>query len=345
MFSRVLGFVSLDMAIDLGTANTLVYVPGRGIVLEEPSIVAIAHRDGEREVIAVGREAKAMLGRTPDSIETVQPLRDGVIADFAAAEEMIKHFVRRVYRRRAFSSPRIMICVPASATPVERRAVHEAALATGARRVYLIEEPVAAALGAGLPITEPRGSMIVDIGGGTTDFAVMSMGNVIYSRSIRTAGNAMDEALINYIRFNHHLLIGSSSAEAIKKEAGTAVAKANGTRVAVHIRGRDLQRGLPTQITLESHDIANALSPPIQQIADGIGKALADIPPELAADIGDAGIYLTGGGALLDKLDVRLAHETGVKFKVAEDPLRCVARGSGMALEQLDSVTDLLIKP
>jgi rod shape-determining protein MreB len=345
MFSRVFGFVSSDMAIDLGTANTLVYVPGRGIVLEEPSVVAIAHRDGAREVIAVGREAKSMVGRTPDGIETVQPLRDGVIADFTAAEEMIKHFIRRVHHRKAFTSPRIMICVPASATPVERRAVHEAALAAGARHVYLIEEPVAAALGAGLPISEPRGSMIVDIGGGTTDFAVLSLGGIIYSRSIRTAGNAMDEAIINYVRFNHHLLIGAASAEAIKKEAGSAIAKANGTRVSVHIRGRDLQRGLPTAITLEPHDIACALALPIQQIVAGIQQALSEIRPELAADVCDAGIYLTGGGALLDKLDVRLASETGVKFRVAEDPLRCVARGTGMALEQLDSMKDFLIKP
>ncbi len=345
MFSRVMGFVSSDMAIDLGTANTLVYVPGRGIVLEEPSVVAIARRDTGREVIAVGREAKSMVGRTFGPIETVQPMRDGVIADFTAAEEMIKHFVRQVHRRSAFTSLRILICVPASATPVERRAVHEAALAAGARRVYLIEEPVAAALGAGLPVSEPRGSMIVDIGGGTTDFAVMSMGNVIYSRSIRTAGNAMDEAIINYVRFNHHLLVGASSAEAIKKEAGTAIAKANGTRVTVHVRGRDLQRGLPTEITLEPQDIANALSLPIQQIVTGIQQALSEIPPDLAGDIAQAGIFLTGGGALLDKLDVRLSNETGVKFRVAEDPLRCVARGSGIALEQLGSMADLLIKP
>jgi rod shape-determining protein MreB len=345
MFSRVFGFVSSDMAIDLGTANTLVYVPGKGIVLEEPSVVAIAHRERGREVIAVGREAKAMLGRTPDSIETVQPMRDGVIADFTAAEEMIKQFVRRVHRRKLFTSPRIMICVPASATPVERRAVHEAALAAGARRVFLIEEPVAAAIGAGLPISEPRGSMIVDIGGGTTDFAVMSLGGVIYSRSIRTAGHAMDEAIINYVRFNHRLLIGASSAEAIKKEAGSAMPRANGARIAVHIRGRDLQRGLPTQITLEPHDIASALSLPIQQIVNGIQQALAEIPPDLAGDIAESGIYLTGGGALLDKLDVRLSNETGVKFRVAEDPLRCVVRGSGMALERLDSMADLLIKP
>ena len=262
MFSQVLGFVSKDMAIDLGTANTLVYVPGRGIVLDEPSVVAVTQaRDGERKVIAVGREAKTMLGRTPSKIETIQPLRDGVIADFAAAEEMIKHFIRRVQRRSLFSSPRIMICVPASATPVERRAVHEAGLSAGARRVYLIEEPVAAAIGAGLPISETRGSMIVDIGGGTTDIAVLSMGDVIYSHSIRTAGNAMDEAIVNYVRFKHHLLIGSASAEAVKKESGSALAKTNGERVTIHMKGRDLQRGFPTEIELEPQDIAEALEP------------------------------------------------------------------------------------
>ena len=238
-----------------------------------------------------------------------------------------------------------MICVPASATPVERRAVHEAALSAGARRVYLIEEPVAAAIGAGLPISEPRGSMIVDIGGGTTDIAVLSLGGVIYSHSIRTAGHAMDEAIIDYIRTKHRLLIGSASAEAIKKEAGSAITKVNGERVAVHIKGRDLQRGFPTEIKLEPHDIAEALSPPLQQIVDGIHQALADIPPELAGDICESGVYLTGGGALLDRLDVRLSNETGVKFKIAEDPLRCVVRGSGMALEKLDTLADLLIKP
>jgi rod shape-determining protein MreB len=346
MFSQVLGFVSRDMAIDLGTANTLVYVPGRGIVLDEPSVVAVTQaRDGERKVIAVGREAKTMLGRTPSKIETIQPLRDGVIADFAAAEEMIKHFIRRVQRRSLFSSPRIMICVPASATPVERRAVHEAGLSAGARRVYLIEEPVAAAIGAGLPITETRGSMIVDIGGGTTDIAVLSMGEVIYSHSIRTAGNAMDEAIVNYVRFKHHLLIGSATAEAVKKEQGSALAKANGERITIHMKGRDLQRGFPTEISLEPHDIAEALSLPIQQIVGGIRQALADVPPELVADLCDSGIYLTGGGALLERLDLRLAQETGVKFKIAEDPLRCVARGTGMVLEQLDSMAHLLIKP
>jgi rod shape-determining protein MreB len=344
MFSA-LGLVSSDMAIDLGTANTLVYVPGRGIVLDEPSVVAVTERGGERKVIAVGHEAKGMLGRTPSKIETIQPLRDGVIADFAAAEEMIKLFIRRVSRRRGFTGPRIMICVPASATPVERRAVHEAGLSAGARKVFLIEEPVAAAIGAGLPIAEARGSMIVDIGGGTTDIAVLSMGSVLYSRSVRAAGNAFDEAIVNYVRFKYNVLIGATIAETIKKDSGCAIAKANGERVSIHIKGRDLQRGFPTEITLEPHDIAEALTLPIQQIVGGIRAALADVPPELTADVCDSGIWLTGGGALLERLDARLTHETGVKYRIAEDPLRCVVRGTGKALEEVDDMAELLIKP
>jgi rod shape-determining protein MreB len=236
-----------------------------------------------------------------------------------------------------------MICVPASATPVERRAVHEAGLSAGARRVYLIEEPVAAAIGAGLPITEARGSMIVDIGGGTTDIAVLSMGSVLYSRSVRSAGNAFDEAIVNYVRFKYNLLIGATSAEAIKKESGCAIAKANGERMPIHIKGRVAAQ--PSEISLEPHDIAEALTLPIQQIVGGIRHALADVPPELTADVCDSGIYLTGGGALLEKLDVRLTQETGVKFRIAEDPLRCVVRGTGKALEQLDTMAGFLIKP
>jgi rod shape-determining protein MreB len=307
--------------------------------------VAVTERNGERQVIAVGHEAKTMVGRTSNKIETIQPLRDGVIADFGAAEEMIKHFIRRVRKRRPFASSRIMICVPASATSVERRAVHEAGLAAGAKRVYLIEEPVAAAIGADLPISEARGSMIVDIGGGTTDIAVLSLGSVIYSHSIRTAGNAMDEAIVNYVRFKHHVLIGASNAETIKRQAGSAVTKANGSHVSVQIKGRDLQRGFPTEIALEPHEIAEALTLPIQQIVGGIRQGLADVPPELTADICDAGIYLTGGGALLESLDVRLMQETGVRFKIAEDPLRCVMRGTGKALEQIDDMAAFLIKP
>ncbi|GAB4236406.1 MAG: rod shape-determining protein [Methyloligellaceae bacterium] len=342
MFSGLVGVISNDMAIDLGTANTLVYVPGRGVVLDEPSVVAIAHDGANRTVRAVGAEAKAMLGRTPENIETIQPMRDGVIADFTAAEEMIKHFIRKVHNRKAFTSPKIMVCVPADATPVERRAVQEAALSAGARKVFLIEEPVAAALGAGLTLTEPRGVMVVDIGGGTTDIAVMSLGGVLYSRSLRTAGNAFDEAIINYIRHRHHLLIGESSAEAIKVQAGAAIAKANGRLVEIHIKGRDLRKGVPSQIKLEPPDIAEALEPPLELIADGIRMALEQIPPELAADIYEDGICLTGGGALLEKIHLKLARCTGVKYKIPEDPLRCVVLGTGMALEQGDAVKDIL---
>lgn len=342
MFSGLVGVISNDMAIDLGTANTLVYVPGRGIVLEEPSVVAFSTDQTGNKVLAVGREAKSMLGRTPDSVLTVQPMRDGVIADFVAAEEMIKHFIRRVHNRRTLASPKIMICVPADATPVERRAVQEAALSAGARKVFLIEEPVAAAIGIGLPVSEPRGAMVVDIGGGTTDIAVISLGGVIYSRSIRTAGNAFDDAIVNHIRNSHNLLIGQTSAERIKIEAGTAIARANGKTVEIHIKGRDLKKGIPNQITLGPPDIAEALSLPLDRIADAVKLALEQIEPELASDIYDDGIYLTGGGALLDKIGTKLSRDTGVKYITPENPLQCVAIGTGRALEHLGEYKDLM---
>ena len=342
MFSGLVGVISNDMAIDLGTANTLVYVPGRGIVLEEPSVVAFSNDISGHKVIAVGQEAKEMLGRTPDTIETVQPMRDGVIADFVAAEEMIKHFIRSVHNRKTLISPKIMICVPADATPVERRAVQEAALSAGARKIFLIQEPVAAAIGIGLPVSEPRGTMVVDIGGGTTDIAVISLGGVLYSRSIRTAGNAFDEAIINYMRNKHNLLIGQTSAEMIKIDAGTALARANGKTIEINIKGRDLKKGIPSQIILEPSDIANALKQPLTLVADAVKVALEQIKPELAADIYDDGIYLTGGGALLDKISTRLSRETGVKYNTPDDPLRCVAMGTGLALERLEDIKDLL---
>ena len=342
MFSGLVGVISNDLAIDLGTANTLVYVPGKGIVLEEPSVVAFNTESGSNKVMSVGREAKAMLGRAPDSVLTVQPMRDGVIADFVAAEEMIKHFIRRVHNRRSLTSPKIMICVPADATPVERRAVQEAALSAGARRVFLIEEPVAAAIGIGLPVSEPRGAMVVDIGGGTTDIAVISLGGVIYSRSVRTAGNAFDDAIVNHIRNNHNLLIGPSSAEKIKIEAGTAVSRANGKTVEIHIKGRDLKKGIPNQITLGPSDIAEALALPLANIADAIALALEQIQPELAADIYDDGIYLTGGGALLNKIGTKLSRDTGVRYITPDEPLQCVAVGTGRALEDLGEYKDLM---
>jgi len=269
-------------------------------------------------------------------------MRDGVIADFMAAEEMIKYFIRRVHNRKSLISPKVMICVPADATPVERRAVQEAALSAGARKIYLIQEPVAAAIGLGLPISAPRGVMVVDIGGGTTDIAVISLGGIIYSRSIRTAGNAFDDAIVNHIRHKHNMLIGQTSAEKIKIEAGTAIARANGKAIDIHIKGRDLKKGMPSQITLGPPDIAEALALPLAHVADGIRIALEQIKPELAADIYDDGIHLTGGGALLEKISTKLSRETGVKYNTPEDPLRCVAIGTGRALEQLDDIKDLL---
>lgn len=344
MFSGIVGIFSNDIAVDLGTANTLIYVPGRGIVLDEPSVVAISNRGGTRKLMSVGCEAKAMRGRVPDSIEIIQPMRDGVIADFTAAEEMIKFFIRRVRNRTALVHPRIMVCVPADATPVERRAVQEAALSAGARRVYLIAEPVAAAIGGGIDISRARGAMVVDVGGGTTDIAVMTLGSVLYSRSIRIAGQAFDNAIINHLRHKHNLLIGEVSAEALKLQAGTAIARANGTAVEISVKGRDTRKGVPREIRIPPSDIAEALEAPLFQIADAAQQALEKIPPEIASDICEDGILLSGGGALLERIDVKLARQTGVKYVVPPDPLRCVARGSGIALEKLDEMKELLVE-
>lgn len=344
MLSGLVGLLSNDIAVDLGTANTLVYIPGRGIVLEEPSVVAISYRGGSRKIIAVGRQAKAMLGRVPESIEIVQPMRDGVIADFTAAEEMIKHFITGAWRRSALMHPRVMVCVPAEATAVERRAVHEAALSAGARKVNLIIEPVAAALGAGVMIAEPRGTMVVDIGGGTTDIAVMTMGSVLYSRSLRMAGRAFDEAIISHLRQKYHLLVGEASAEAVKLQAGTAIARANGTPVEFSIKGRDTRKGVPREIKIPQTDIADALDLPLSQIADAAQLALEFIPPEISGDICEDGIVLTGGGALLERIDVKLSRKTGVKYTVPDDPLHCVIKGTGLALERIDEMEDLLVK-
>ena len=345
MLSELFGVFSDDFAIDLGTANTLVYVPGRGVVSDEPSVVALRTSDGQREVIAIGARAKAMLGRTPDGIETIRPLRDGVIADFIAAEEMLSQTIEKAQSKLKIRRPRILICVPAGSTPVERRAVYESALSTGARRVWLLEEPVAAAMGAGLPIHEPQGSMVVDIGGGTTDIAVLSLGGVMDARSIRCAGNAMDEAVIKFVRRNHQLLIGEANAELIKMEVGSAMKIANGKSVDVHIKGRDLRRGLPTEIVLGPRDIAEALTETLEDIADAIRRTLEDLPPELSSDICERGIYLTGGGALLDKLDIELSRRTGVKFYVADDPLLCVIKGCAMVLNDMPRYENLIIKP
>jgi rod shape-determining protein MreB and related proteins len=345
MLSAVTTAFSDDIAIDLGTANTLVHVANRGIIIDEPSVVAIRSRGGTREVLAVGQKAKMMLGRTPESIETIRPLRDGVIADFIATEEMLRQFIKRAKTMFGFRRPRILICVPAGATPVERRAVYETAVSAGARKVYLIEEPVAASVGARLPIDEPSGSMVVDIGGGTTDIAVLSLGGVVQARSLRCAGNAMDEAIIRYVRRKHQLLIGEANAERIKIEAGSALVQVNGRATEIHIRGRDLRQGRPKSIVLGPQDIAEALEDPIEDIADFTQRALEDLPPEVSTDICERGIYLTGGGALLDKLDIELERRVGVKFIVPDNPMQCVIKGSAMIMEDLPAREHLLIKP
>ncbi len=345
MLSAVTTAFSDDISIDLGTANTLVHVANRGIIIDEPSVVAIRSRGGMREVLAVGQKAKMMLGRTPESIETIRPLRDGVIADFIATEEMLRQFIKRAKTMFGFRRPRILICVPAGATPVERRAVYETAVSAGARKVYLIEEPVAASVGARLPIDEPSGSMVVDIGGGTTDIAVLSLGGVVQARSLRCAGNAMDEAIIRYVRRKHQLLIGEANAERIKIEAGSALVQVNGRATEIHIRGRDLRQGRPKSIVLGPQDIAEALEDPIEDIADFTQRALEDLPPEVSTDICERGIYLTGGGALLDKLDIELERRVGVKFIVPDNPMQCVIKGSAMILEDLPAREHLLIKP
>ena len=302
----MLGLLSADMAIDLGTANTLVYVKGRGIVLNEPSVVAIASVKGRKQVLAVGDEAKLMLGRTPGNIQAIRPLRDGVIADFEVAEEMIKHFIRKVHNRRSFATPQIIVCVPSGSTAVERRAIQESAESAGARRVFLIEEPMAAAIGAGLPVTEPTGSMVVDIGGGTTEVAVLSLGGIVYCRSVRVGGDKMDEAIIAYIRRNHNLLVGESSAERIKKEIGSACMPEDGEGRVMEIKGRDLMNGVPKEIVISERQISESLAEPVGAIVEAVKVALEHTAPELAADIVDKGIVLTGGGALLGNLDLVL---------------------------------------
>ncbi len=333
MFSKILGWMSSDMAIDLGTANTLVYVKDRGIVLNEPSVVAIKNDHGIKEVLAVGHEAKQMLGRTPGNIEAIRPLRDGVIADFEVAEAMIKYFIRKVHNRSMLATPQIVICVPSGSTPVERKAIRDSALEAGARRVFLIEEPMAAAIGAGLPVTEPTGSMIVDVGGGTSEVAVLSLGGIVYANSVRVGGDKMDEAIINYIRRNHSLLIGESSAERIKKEIGTAAAPEDGTGKTLQIKGRDLMNGVPKEIVIDQLQISEALAEPVSAIIEGVRMALEQTPPELAADIVDKGIVLTGGGALLANLDKVMRNATGLPVTIADEPLTCVALGSGRSLE------------
>ena len=335
MLSRIFGFLSADIAIDLGTANTLVYVKGRDLVLNEPSVVAYSIRDGRKEVHAVGDDARMMLGRTPDHIEAIRPMKDGVIADFEVAEVMIEHFIKKVHNRRNFVHPQVVICVPSGATAVERRAIHDSAARAGARKVYLIREPMAAALGAGLPIHEPSGSMIVDIGGGTTEVAVLSLDGIVYDRSVRVGGDKMDDAIIQYVRRTTNLLLGEMSAEQVKKEIGSAQMPEDGEGMTVQIKGRDLMNGVPREIRVTEAMIAEALSEPVEQIVEAVKIALEATPPELAADIVDKGIMLTGGGALLRNLDTELRNRTGLPVSLADDPLTCVVRGSGMVVENL----------
>ena len=342
MFSRLFGLFSTDMAIDLGTANTLVYVKGKGIVLNEPSVVAISTTRGRRQVLAVGDEAKQMVGRTPGNIEAIRPLRDGVIADFEVAEEMIKHFIRRVHPRRGFASPRMIICVPSGSTAVERRAIRESAESAGARQVFLIEEPMAAAIGAGLPVTEPTGSMVVDVGGGTTEVAILSLGGIVYAKSIRVGGDKMDEAIISYIRRNHSLLIGETTAEAVKIKIGTACLPEDGQGEVLEIRGRDLMNGVPKEIVISQRQIAESLAEPVNSIIEAVKVALEHTAPELSADIVDKGIVLTGGGALLGHLDFVLRHSTGLPVTIADEPLNCVALGTGRCLEEMKTLRNVL---
>ena len=344
MFSRLFGFFSTDMAIDLGTANTLVYVDKKGVVLNEPSVVAISTVNGKSEIVAVGNEAKQMLGKTPGHIRAIRPLKDGVIADFDTAEAMIKYFIKKIHNNRLFSAtPKIVICVPYGATAVERRAIQEAAEEAGAREVYLIEEPMAAAIGAGLPIAEAKGSMVVDIGGGTTEVAVVSLGGIVLASSLRAGGDRMDEDIATYIRKNFNLLIGEATSERVKKEIGSAIAMQDSKDVKLSVKGRSLIDGNPRDVEVTQKHVSEALMEAVSTIAEGVKNALETTPPELIADIIDSGITLTGGGALLANLDTVISHITGVFVKVAENPLNCVVMGTGKVLEEAKRSGSMLI--
>ena len=342
LFDFILGKFSNDLAIDLGTANTLVYVRGKGIVLNEPSVVAV-HKNakGEKKVLAVGIEAKKMLGRTPGNIVAIRPMRDGVIADFDITEAMLRHFILSVHNRRALVRPRIIVSIPSGITQVERRAVRETVESAGAREIYLIEEPMAAAIGAGLPITEPISSMVVDIGGGTTEVAVISLSGIVYSKSVRVAGDKIDEEIVQYLKRKYSLLIGERSGEIIKTTLGNAYPDPSQEVRKMEVRGRDLISGIPKIVEINSDEIREAINEPISLIVDAIRDALENAPPELAGDIVDRGIVLTGGGALLRNLDLLIRAETGLPITVADDPLSTVARGAGIALDQLDVLKEV----
>ena len=342
MLKRLRGMFSTDLSIDLGTANTLIYVKERGIILDDPSVVAIRMHNGQKSIEAVGKEAKRMLGRTPGNIQAIRPLKDGVIADFQVTEKMLQHFIAKVHETKFIRpSPRVLICVPCTSTQVERRAIRESALSAGAREVKLIEEPMAAAIGAGLQVEEATGCMVVDIGGGTTEIAIISLNGVVYRDSIRIGGDRFDESIVSYVRRKYGSLIGDSTAERIKQEVGCAY-KSDELRE-IDVRGRHLAEGVPRSFTLTNDEILSALEEPLEAMMRSVKLALEQSPPELAADIAESGIVLTGGGALLTDLDKRISNETGLPVVVAEDPLTCVARGGGKALELMDRhVLDLL---
>ena len=340
MFGFLRGYFSDDLAIDLGTANTLIYVRGKGIVLDEPSVVAIRQEggpNGKKTIQAVGKEAKQMLGKTPGNITAIRPMKDGVIADFTVTEQMLKQFIKKVHVSRLLSPrPRIIICVPCGSTQVERRAIRESAIGAGASQVFLIEEPMAAAIGADLPVADATGSMVVDIGGGTTEVGVISLGGMVYAGSVRVGGDKFDEAIINYIRRNYGMLIGETTAESIKKEIGSAFP---GSEVReMEVKGRNLAEGIPRSFTISSNEILEALTEPLNSIVSAVKSALEQTPPELGADIAEKGMVLTGGGALLRDLDRLLMEETGLPVIVADDPLTCVVRGSGKALEKMEKL-------
>ena len=338
-FKKLRGLFSNDLSIDLGTANTLVYVKGKGIVLNEPSVVAIRSdiEGGPKKIAAVGMEAKRMLGRTPGNITAIRPLKDGVIADFFVTEKMLQHFIHKVHETRFLRpSPRVLVCVPCGSTQVERRAIRESALGAGAREVYLIEEPMAAAIGAGLPVEEANGSMVVDIGGGTTEVAIISLNGIVYSASVRIGGDRFDEAIVNYVRRNYGTLIGETTAERIKQEIGSAFPSSDVREM--EVRGRNLAEGVPRSLTLNSNEILEALQEPLAGIVGAVRAALEQAPPELASDIAERGMVLTGGGALLRDLDRLLMEESGLPVVIADDPLTCVARGGGRALEMAENL-------
>jgi len=342
LFDYILGKFSNDLAIDLGTANTLVYVRGKGIVLNEPSVVAVhMNSKGEKKVLAVGAEAKKMLGRTPGNIVAIRPMRDGVIADFDITEAMLRHFILSVHNRRALVRPRIIVSIPSGITQVERRAVRETVESAGAREIYLIEEPMAAAIGAGLPITEPISSMVVDIGGGTTEVAVISLAGIVYSKSVRVAGDKIDDEIIQYMKRKYSLLIGERSGENIKMEIGNAYPEPNHEVQKMEVKGRDLISGIPKIVEINSDEIREAIREPLSLIVDAIKDALENAPPELAGDIVDRGIVLTGGGSLLRNIDMLIRAETGLPITIGEDPLSTVARGAGIALDQLDVLKEV----